>query len=59
MQNYAVLSLLFGSAIAGKIPLTRQPLSMENILHQKEQLEAKYFGAALGENVPITDYMNT
>jgi len=32
---------------------------MANILQQKERLEAKYLTGNYGEEVPISDYMNT
>ena len=61
MQYTVALALLLGSAIGAKIPLTRRPLTMANLLHQQERIASKYMidDESLGSVVPITDYMNT
>ena len=60
MKNLYVLGLLFGTSMAGKIPLQKRELSIQNLRRQKEMLEHKYFyTASSGEDIPVTDYMNT
>jgi hypothetical protein len=59
MKNLLAITLLLGSSQAAKIPLTKRELTVANIEYQKEQLTKKYLGGQYGEDVPISDYMNT
>jgi hypothetical protein len=63
MNKLVVLALLFGSILSAKIPLIKKPLTRANLLAQKERLESrgvnKFLKGTYGEEVPVSDYMNT
>ena len=54
-----MLSALAGLSQAGKIPLKHNPMSIQDYRSQKAVLESRAQSWALGESVPVKDYMNT
>lgn len=59
MKSLLAIALLFGASEGAKIPLSKRELTVEAIEYQKEHLKNKYLQGNYGEDVPITDYMNT
>jgi len=59
MTKLALIALLFGAAAAAKVPLQKQPLSMANLLDYQDRLKTRGHTKFLGEEVPVSDYMNT
>ena len=57
MNKLVALALLFGSTLAGKIPLTKRHLTMEGLMSQRDRLatvgSSKFLSDGLGEEVPI------
>ena len=63
MYKLTVIATVALAALAERIPLRKQELTMDNLIGYKQQLllgaPSKFLSSGLDDSVPVKDYMNT